>query len=97
MKQAHDIIIKPVITEKGMAGVADKRYTFYVAPGSNKTEIKEAVETIFGVKVDKVNTVKLPAKYKRMGKNGGYTPARHKAIVKLSSDSKSIEFFEGMV
>ncbi len=97
MKHPQDIILKPVITEKSMAGVADKSYTFYVAPDANKTEIKKAVEELFGVKVRKVNTIKLPAKQKRVGVHSGYTTARHKAIVKLTDGSKTIEFFESMV
>ncbi len=94
----YDIIIKPVITEQSMADVADKKYVFQVAVNANKTEIKAAVEEIFGVKVAKVNTIRVQGKVKR---TGAYPAGRRaevkKAIVSLTSDSKTIEFFEGMV
>ena len=93
---AEDIIIKPVLTEKGYDGIADKKYTFIVKKNANKTEIKDAVEKIFGVKVEKVNTVSCKGKLKRMGRNSGYTPDRKKAIVTLKADSKSIEFFDSL-
>ena len=96
MKFAQDIIIKPVLTEKGYDGIADKKYTFYVKKDANKTQIKLAVEKVFGVKVDKVNTVNCKGKLKRMGRNEGYTPDRKKAIVTLKADSKAIEFFESL-
>lgn len=96
MKSPYDIIRRPIITEKSMAGVPDKIYTFEVALGSNKHEIAEAVEEIFKVKVDKVNTMNIKGKPKRMGVHSGTTSKRKKAIVKLSSDSRPIEFFEGM-
>ena len=95
---AYDIIIKPVITEQSMADVADKKYVFFVALNSNKTEIKAAVEEIFGVKVAKVNTIRMQGKVKRVGANpAGKRAAYKKAIVTLTADSKTIEFFEGMV
>ena len=95
---AYDIIIRPVITEQSMADVADKKYVFMVDIDSNKTEIKEAVETIFGVKVAKVNTVRMMGKLKRTGAYpAGRRAAYKKAIVTLTADSKTIEFFEGMV
>jgi large subunit ribosomal protein L23 len=97
MKTVYDIIIKPVITEKSMAGLSEKKYTFYVAPDANKTEIKKAVEEIFKVTVSQVRTIKLPGKWKRMGATSGYRPDRKKAIVTLSDDSKTIEFFDGMM
>ena len=97
MKNAYDIIIKPVITEQSMESVADKRYVFRVALDANKIEIKQAVEEIFGVKVAKVNTVKLPGKWKRMGVYTGKTAAKKKAIVTLTDDSKKIEIFENMM
>ncbi len=97
MKSVYDIIRKPVITEKSMSGIADNKYTFEVAPDAGKIEIKKAVEEIFGVKVIKVNTVKLPGKWKRMGVHVGRRPGKKKAIVTLSSDSKPIEIFENMV
>jgi large subunit ribosomal protein L23 len=97
MKSVYDIILKPVITEKSMAGLAQKKYTFYVAPDANKSEIKKAVEEIFKVTVDSVHTIKLPGKWKRQGAVGGYRPDRRKAIVTLSAASKTIEFFDGMM
>ena len=96
MKSPYDIIRRPIITEKSMAGVPNKIYTFEVAFGSNKHEIAEAVEEIFKVKVDKVNTMNIKGKPKRMGVHSGYTSKKKKAVVKLSADSKPIEFFEGM-
>ena len=95
---AYDIIIKPVITEQSMADVADKKYVFQVAMCANKTEIKAAVEEIFGVKVAKVNTIRMMGKQKRTGAYPvGRRAAYKKAIVTLTADSKTIEFFEGMV
>ena len=93
---AEDIILKPVLTEKAYDGIADKKYTFIVKKNANKTEIKDAVEKIFGVKVEKVNTVSCKGKLKRMGRNSGYTPDRKKAIVTLKAESKSIEFFDAL-
>ena len=97
MKTAHDIIRKPVITERSLAGVPNKTYTFEVALDANKHEIKNAIEEIFKVKVDTVNTMFVRGKEKRMGVHSGFTPRRKKAIVKLTADSKPIEFFEGMI
>ena len=98
MKNIYDIIRRPVITEQSMADVADKKYVFMVDIDSNKTEIKEAVETIFGVKVAKVNTVRMQGKVKRTGAYpAGRRAAYKKAIVTLTADSKTIELFEGMV
>ena len=95
---AYDIIRKPVITEQSMADVADKKYVFEVAMAANKTEIKAAVEEIFGVKVSKVNTVRMQGKLKRTGAYPmGRRAAYKKAVVTLTADSKTIEFFEGMV
>ena len=96
MKKAQDIILAPVITEKSMYGVAEKKYTFKVANDANKIEIAQAVEELFGVSVSKVNTVSVRGRFKRMGRNEGYRPDWKKAIVTLSEDSKAIEFFEGM-
>ena len=93
---AEDIILKPVLTEKGYDGIASKKYTFYVKKAANKTQIKLAVEKLFGVQVDKVNTMTCKGKYKRMGRSEGYTPDRKKAIVTLKADSKAIEFFESL-
>ena len=98
MKTAQDIIIAPVITEKSMSGIADKKYTFKVARDANKIEIAEAVETLFkGSKVAKVNTISVRGKMKRMGRYSGYTAAWKKAIVTLKADSKPIEFFDGLM
>lgn len=97
MKRAQDIILKPIITEKSMAGISLKKYTFKVAKDANKIEIAKAVEELFGVNVAKVNTMNCKGRFKRMGRNEGYTPDWKKAIVTLSEDSKGIEFFEGMV
>ena len=97
MKTAYDIILRPVITERSMSGVADKKYVFFVAKHAEKTEIKKAVEEIFGVKVVSVNTVNVRGKNKRMGVHEGKTSSAKKAIVTLTADSKAIEVFEGMV
>ena len=98
MKNIYDIIIRPVITEQSMADVADKKYVFQVALDANKTEIKAAVEQIFGVTVAKVNTVRMQGKVKRTGAYpAGRRAAYKKAVVTLTADSKTIEFFEGMV
>ena len=95
---AYDIIIRPVITERSMASVADKKYVFEVAPTAGKIEIKKAVEEIFGVKVAKVNTISVPGKAKRLGAaRPGRTKDWKKAIVQLTEESKTIEIFEGMV
>ena len=93
---AEDIILKPVLSEKAYDGIADKKYTFIVKKSANKTEIKLAVEKLFGVKVKSVNTVNCKGKLKRMGRNEGYRPDRKKAIVQLKEDSKSIAFFESL-
>ncbi len=97
MKRAQDIILKPIITEKSMAGISLKKYTFKVAKDANKIEIAKAVEELFNVTVSKVNTMNCHGRLKRMGRNEGYTPDWKKAIVTLSEDSKGIEFFEGMI
>ena len=97
MKTAHDIILKPVITEASMQGIANKKYTFQVAKDANKIEIAKAVEVLFGVKVKKVNTMNCKGRRKRMGMNVGYQPDYKKAIVTLTEDSKSIEFFDSMM
>lgn len=95
-KTAQDIIIRPIITEKSMIGIPNKRYTFRVAKDATKIEIAKAVETLFGVKVAKVNTLNVRGKQRRVGRYSGYTSNWKKAIVTLKPDSKSIEFFEGM-
>ena len=95
---AYDIIVRPVITEQSMADVADKKYVFQVAVDANKTEIKAAVEEIFGVKVAKVNTIRMQGKVKRTGAYPAGRRAEYKkAIITLTADSKTIELFEGMV
>ncbi|MDE5548379.1 MAG: 50S ribosomal protein L23 [Clostridia bacterium] len=94
--QPQDIILKPVLTEKGYDGIADKRYAFKVLKTANKTQIKIAVEQMFGVKVASVNTVTCPGKLKRMGRNSGYTPTTKKAIITLKADSKPIEAFNSL-
>ena len=92
----HDIIIRPILSEKSYAGIADKKYTFEVAKSANKTEIKLAIEQIFGVKVESVNTANVDGKWTRMGMHQGLTPSYKKAIVQLKKDSKSIEFFDSL-
>lgn len=92
--EARDIIKRPVITESSADIMADKKYTFEVDVRANKTQIKDAVQEIFDVKVEKVNVMNYKGKFKRMGKHAGYTNKRRKAIVKLTADSKEIEFFE---
>ncbi|MCI8421436.1 MAG: 50S ribosomal protein L23 [Clostridia bacterium] len=92
----YDVRISPILTEKSYDGIADKKYTFKVASDATKTQIKVAVEDIFGVKVAKVNTVNVNGKKKRMGRSEGMTSAYKKAVVTLSADSKTIEFFESL-
>lgn len=97
-KLAQDIIIRPIITEESMAGAAYKKYTFSVAKDANKIEIANAVEALFdGVKVAKVNTVNCSGKLRRYGRFEGRTASWKKAIVTLTEDSKTIEFFDGMM
>ena len=98
MKAPQDIIIRPIITEKSMAGIATKKYTFEVAGSANKIEIAKAVEALFpGTKVAKVNTMNCAGKAKRMGMNQGYRSDWKKAIVPLAEGSNGIEFFETML
>ena len=95
--QYYDVILKPVITEKSMAGMGEKKYTFLVHTEANKTQIKEAVEKMFaGTKVKSVNTLNLDGKNKRRGATTGKTAKSKKAIVQLTADSKDIEIFEGL-
>lgn len=96
MKTAYDVILTPVISEQSMDVAADKKYTFKVACKANKTQVKKAVEEIFGVEVAKVNIMNYDGKLKRMGRYAGYTPSYKKAIVTLTPDSKEIEFFQGL-
>jgi large subunit ribosomal protein L23 len=96
MKNPRDIIKRPVITERTTEMMAAKRYVFEVDLRANKTEIKQAIESIFKVKVTGVNTLRMPAKPKRYGKHSGYTSEWKKAIVQLSNESKELEFFESV-
>ena len=93
----YDVILKPVVTEKSMSGMGEKKYTFLVHPEANKSQIKEAVEKLFeGTKVESVNTMNLDGKKKRRGMTVGRTAKTKKAIVKLTADSKDIEIFSGL-
>ena len=96
MKMVQDIIIKPVITEASMDRIGDKRYTFKVMSDATKPEIAKAVEAMFGVKVAKVNTISMKKKPARTGVHFGYKSEWKKAIVTLTADSKTIEFFDGL-
>ena len=96
-KLAHDIILKPVITEESMMGTAFKKYTFKVAKDANKAELKAAIEEVFGVKVAKVNTMNCKGHLRRYGRYQGYTPSWKKAIVTLTEDSNTIDFFDGLL
>ncbi len=93
---SYDIILKPVITERSMDDAQNKRYTFKVAVDANKTQVKDAVEEIFGVEVARVNIMNVKGKEKRMGRYSGMTAASKKAIVTLTEKSKEIEFFQGL-
>ena len=94
---AQDVVIKPIITERSMGLVTDKKYTFKVAKEANKIQIANAVEELFGVKVAKVNTMNVRGRAKRVGMSKGFAPSWKKAIVTLTEDSKTIEFFDSMV
>ncbi len=96
MKTAYDVVIRPIITETSMEGMAENKYTFEVLKTANKIEIKNAIETIFGVDVEYVHTLNVKGKKKRLGRNEGYRRSWKKAVVKLKPESKDIEFFEGM-
>lgn len=96
-KTSQDIILRPIITEESMQNIALKKYTFKVAKDANKIEIAKAVEELFGVKVAKVNTVSVRGKLRRQGRFEGYTASWKKAIVTLTEDSKTIEFFDCMM
>ena len=95
--RAQDIIIRPIITEKSMMGIAEKKYTFEVAKSATKIDIARAVEELFKVKVQRVNTVHVRGRMRRQGRFEGYTRSWKKAYVTLTADSKTIEFFEGMM
>ena len=97
MKTVHDIIIKPIITEASMDAAQVKKYTFKVMAGATKAEIAAAVEELFKVDVADVNTINMKKKPKRLGYHQGYTSEWKKAIVTLTADSKTIEFFDGMM
>ena len=97
MKTAQDIIIRPVITEESMAEVAEKKYTFEVAKSATKIDVARAVEQLFGVEVAKVNTMNVRGQLRRYGRFEGYKASWKKAIVTLTADSKTIEFFDGMM
>ena len=94
---AYDIIKRPIVTEQSMDQMADRKYTFEVDPSANKIEIKKAVEEIFGVTVEKVTTMNMDGKVKRMGMNIGKRADWKKAVVKLTEKSKTIEFFDGLM
>ena len=94
---SYDIVKRPIITEHSMDQMADRKYTFEVAKEANKIEIKKAVEEIFGVQVEKVTTMRVLGKIKRMGAHAGKRPDWKKAVVKLTENSKTIEFFDGLM
>lgn len=96
MKLSQDIIIKPIITERSMDMLADKRYVFKVQPDATKPEIAAAIEEMFGVKVASVNTISMKKKPKRLGVHAGYSGEWKKAIVSLKPSSKTIAFFDSM-
>jgi len=94
---AYDIIKRPIISEQSMENLQDRKYTFEVAINANKIEIKKAIEEIFGVEVESVNTMRVPGKLKRMGRTQGRRPDWKKAVVKLKEGSKTIEFFDSLI
>ena len=96
MKTPHDIILRPILTEKSYQEMQEKKYVFAVHPDANRTEVKQAIESLFEVKVQKVNIVNQLGKIKRQGYTSGRRPSIKKAYVTLTSSSKAIEFFEGM-
>ncbi len=96
-KLAQDIILRPIITEESMLNTAMRKFTFKVDKDANKIEIAKAVEALFGVKVEKVNTMNVRGKLRRQGRFEGYTASWKKAVVTLTEDSKSIDFFDGMM
>lgn len=97
MRVSQDVIIKPIVTERSMEGLAVNKYTFKVLTAANKIEIAYAIEDLFGVQVEKVNTMTVRGHEKRQGATKGYTSPWKKAIVTLKKDSKTIEFFDGMI
>ena len=96
MKSPYDVILKPILTEQSYDNMNERKYTFIVSRDANKQEIKKAAEEIFGVTVEKVNTMTRQGKLKRMGRTQGFRPTTKRAIIKLTADSKGIEFFESM-
>ena len=96
MKDPRDIIKRPVITERSIGQMEEKKYTFEVDVKANKTEVKNAIEAIFDVEVAKVNVQNYKPKFRRMGRHAGYTNRRRKAILTLTENSKEIEIFEGV-
>ena len=94
---AHDIVKRPIVSERSIAALADKKYTFEVDKSANKYQIKDAIEEIFKVKVESVNTISMPKKKKRVGVHLGNVSAWKKAIVTLTENSKSIEFFDSLI
>ena len=96
MKNGYDVIIRPIITENSMDMAADKKYVFKVAKDCNKTEVRKAIEEIFGVDVAKVNIMNVSGKRKRLGRTFGTTSSYKKAVVTLTPDSKEIEIFQEM-
>lgn len=97
MKAAQDIIIKPIVTERSMDLLQERKYTFKVAKNANKIEIKNALVELFGVEVADVHTINVKGHEKRMGRNVGFRPDWKKAVVTLTENSKTIEFFDGMM
>ncbi len=97
MKTSQDVVIRPIITEKTMAGIADRKYTFEIDKAATKIDVARAVEDLFGVKVSKVHTMHVRGQFRRQGRNEGYSRSWKKAIVTLTEDSKTIEFFESMI
>ena len=97
MKLAQDIIIKPIITEASMQAAQERKYTFRVAKDANKIEIKKACEELFGIKVAKVNTMPVRGQLRRQGMSEGRTASWKKAIVTITPDSKTVEFFDGLM
>jgi len=96
MKTGYDVVIRPIITENSMDMAADKKYVFKVAQDANKTEVRKAVEEIFGVDVAKVNIQNVSGKRKRLGRTFGTTSSYKKAVVTLTPDSKEIELFQDL-
>ena len=96
MKTAYDVILKPVISERSMDDAQNRKYTFKVAVDANKTQVKLALEEIFGIEIEKVNIMNVNGKKKRQGRNVGMTAASKKAIVTLTESSKEIEFFQSL-